>query len=318
MHGYTPMFRRNRRPAADRLPHRGVDFDTSIFDEEFLRKIERLTLVSRRLRRSHMRGEHRTQRRGIGLDFADYRAYQPGDDFRYIDWNIFARLNRPFVKVFTADQNLELHLLVDTSSSMRFGRPPRLDYAKQLAAALAYLALHGLDRVGLSCFADTVRYGAPTLEKRADEFRLLKYLSTLEADGETDVAQSLTHYARTARRPGLAVIISDFLTGGRPESGLQALRARGFDVMALQILDRAELRPRVRGSVRLVDGETGEEEDLAVDRRTAREYRANLDQYSDELSRFCRSAGMEFLRLTTEIPVDEALLRQMRGGLFIR
>lgn len=294
------------------------DFDTAVFDETFMRKLERLTLLSRRLRHSYLRGEHRSHRHGAGLDFADYRSYQPGDDFRYIDWNIFSRLDRLFVKVFNADDRLEVHFLLDTSASMAFGTPSKLAYGKRLTGALAYVAVHGLDRVGIRSFADSLGPSVPSLDKRADVFRLFSYLSGLESRGGTDLSASLTHYAQAARRPGLTIVLSDFLSAPEPEPGLRAMLARGFDLLLVQVLEPSELRPPMRGTLRLIDAETDDEEEVAVDGQVAREYRERLDAYSRRISRFCLEHRMEFVRLSTDISLEDAVLKHVQGGLFVR
>lgn len=297
---------------------------TGPFDQEFARKLERLTLIARRLRRGAYRGEHRTSRHGSGLDFADYRAYQPGDDFRYIDWNIYSRLNRLFVKVFTSDDSIDMHVLLDSSSSMgstgakRAGGPTKLAYAARLAGALAYVAVHNSDRVTVSSFAGSVHGGLPPLEKRDDVFELFDYLGRLQAGGTTDINTALASYARAVRRPGIAVVISDLLSHERPYEGIRALLGRGFDVIVLQLLTPEELSPSVRGVLELVDSETGELEQRSVDRETRAAYRAALERYTEELRSFSAAHDVEYLRVSTDTPLETVMLLQLRGGRFLR
>lgn len=285
------------------------------FDKEFARKLEQLALISRRLRRGPYRGEHRTMRRGFGLDFADYRAYQPGDDFRYIDWNIYSRLSRLFVKVFTSDDNIDIHMLLDTSTSMGENK---LRYAAQLAGALAYVGVYNADRVTVSSFADTLTGALPPLGKRNDVFELFGYLSRLTAEGHTDINGALKSYARATRRPGIAVVLSDLLSQEQPFEGIRALLGRGFDVLLIQVLDPEEHTPKLRGVLELVDSETGEVEERTVDRETRDAYRQALERYTGELARFAASYGAEFLTLTTDTPLEEAVLRHLRGGRFLQ
>jgi len=166
--------------------------DTALFDGEFLRRLEYLALVSRRLHRGEARGSHGTPRRGSSsVDFADYRAYQPGDDFRSIDWNIYGRLDRLLVKLFAEEEDLSVHLLLDTSRSMAYGSPRKVDWARRLAAALGYIGLASLDRVGAALFSTGMKGSLPPRRGRAQVFHLFEYLGRAEAAGGTDLARSL-------------------------------------------------------------------------------------------------------------------------------
>lgn len=289
-----------------------------LLDEEFLRKLEQLSLLSRRLRRSIARGESLSIRKGASLEFSDYRLYQPGDDFRYIDWNIYNRLDRLFVKLFTAEQNLTVHILIDTSKSMSFGDPSKLWYAGRLAAALGYLAVSNLDRVGVSAFAEGIEHSMQPVRQKSQAFALFDYIAALEPSGRTDFNKTLRDYSLRTRRPGLAILITDLLDPGGYAEGLQALIYRRFDVLLIQVLNEEEMKPGIKGPFRLVDGETKEETELTVEAETVSAYQDQLGSYFQEVEDFCLSHDIEYLRTTTSIPFEEVVFSYLRRGVFVR
>lgn len=289
-----------------------------LLDEEFLRKLEQLSLLSRRIRRSIARGESLSIRKGASLEFSDYRLYQPGDDFRYIDWNIYNRLDRLFVKLFTAEQNLTVHILIDTSKSMAFGDPSKLWYSGRLAAALGYLAVSNLDRVGVSAFAEGIEHSMQPVRQKSQTFALFDYIAGLEPSGRTDFNRTLRDYSLRTRRPGLAILITDLLDPAGYVEGLQALIYRRFDVLLIQVLDESEMKPEFKGAFRLIDGETQEEAELTVESETVAAYQNRLGAYFQEVEDFCLSHDIEYLRTTTSIPFEEVVFSYLRRGVFVR
>jgi uncharacterized protein (DUF58 family) len=264
------------------------------------------------------RGESISIRRGASLEFADYRLYQPGDDFRYLDWNIYRRLNRLFVKLFTAEENLTVHILVDTSNSMAFGEPSKLWYGGRLAAALGYLAISNLDRVGVSAFAEGIEHSMQPVRQKSHAVTLFNYIESLRPSGRTDFNRTLRDYSLRTRRPGLAILITDLLDPAGYVEGLQALIYRRFDVLLIQVLDESELDPRLRGPFRLIDGETREETEINVEPETLASYSDRLGAYFQEVEDFCLSHDIEYLRTTTVIPFEEVVFSYLRRGVFVR
>jgi len=289
-----------------------------LLDEEFLRKLEQLSLLSRRIRRSIARGDTISIRKGASLEFSDYRLYQPGDDFRYIDWNIYNRLDRIFLKLFTAEENLTVHILIDTSRSMAFGDPAKLWYGGRLAAALGYLAVSNLDRVGVSAFAEGIEHSMQPVRQKSHAFALFDYIAALTPSGRTDFNKTLREYSLRTRRPGLAILITDLLAPGGYVEGLQALIYRRFDVLLIQVLDESEMVPTLKGPFRLVDGETDEETELTVEPETVTEYQSRLGRYFQEVEEFCLSHDIEYLRTTTSVPFEEVVFSYLRRGVFVR
>jgi uncharacterized protein (DUF58 family) len=294
--------------------------DTALFDTEFLRKLESLAFLARRLYRGEARGAHTSVRRGTSLDFADFRSYQPGDDFRTIDWGIYGRLDRLVVRLYAEEEDLSVHLLLDSSASMSFGSPPKIDYARRLAAALGYVGIGSLDRVGVTTFAAGLEGGpgrsvAPR-RGRAQLFHLLEYMSELAPAGRTDIARSLEEYARRSRTPGLAIIITDLLDDslGSYRRGMQALLFHDFEVVLVHVLDREEIGPSEQGALRLTDMETGQTLPLYVDRSLLAAYRQKVSGFFGEVESFCLKSGIEYLRAATLVPFEDVVLRYLRQG----
>src|SRR5688500_4592822 len=211
-----------------------------VFDDEFLRKLERLELLARKMFRGLLRGEHATPRRGRGLEFSDFRHYRPGDDFRHIDWNIYARLDQLFLKLHASDEDLTLHLIVDASASMGFGEPAKFDHARRLAAALGCIALRNFDRVGVNTFAEGLGASIAPSKARPHLANLLSFLGSLPCAGATRFGPALQAFTARTRSPGLVVLISDLLGADDAQDGIDALRSGGHDVIVIQLLAESE------------------------------------------------------------------------------
>ncbi len=290
---------------------------TLVFDDAFLRKLERLDLLARKMFRGLLRGEHSTRRRGRGLEFSDFRRYQPGDDFRQIDWNIYSRLDRLFLKLHATEEDVTLHLLVDASASMATGAPRKFDHARRLAAALAYIGLNNLDRVGLSAFGESLGAELPALKTRHHMASLLEFLESLPCEARTRFAPALREFATRTRSPGLVVLISDLL-GDDARGGIEALRGRGHDVVVLQILAEEEIDPPLDGALRLVDAEDRTALDVTVDAGLREAYRRRLERHLQQIEHCCRRYGIEYLRASTAIAFEDVILKYLRRGALLR
>jgi len=289
-----------------------------VFDERFLRKLERLELVARKIFRGLMRGEHTTRRRGRGLEFSDFRGYRPGDDFRHIDWNIYSRLDQLFLKLHALEEDVTLHLIVDTSASMGFGEPSKFDQARRLAAAFAYVALHNFDRVGVSAFAEGSGATLPPIKARHHMASLLAFLEDLSCTGATRFTPALRAFAMRTKNPGLVTLISDLLGAEDAEEGIEALRNRGHDIVVSQLLAESDIDPTLDGALRMVDSETADEFDVTVDEELRRHYRDRLDRYLKEVERFCSQRGLEYFRASTAIPFEDVVLKYLRQGTHLK
>ena len=285
----------------------------SFFTPEFLAQLERLSLLSRRTFRGSVKGERRSPRRGHSVEFADYRAYGHGDDLRYVDWNIYGRLDRLHVKLFIDEEDLCLHLLVDASASMGFGAPSKLDYAARLAAALGFVGLVNHERVGLGLLRERVAEGWAPSRGRTQILPMMNFLADARPGGGTSLDEGLANYAMRARESGLVVVVSDLLDPAGYERGVRALLERRFDVHLVHLLDPEEMNPTLGGDLRLIDSETGEMRDLTVDAEALHAYRERLRSFLDRVETFCRAHEIGYHRVVTDTPVEAFVVAQLRG-----
>ena len=286
------------------------------FSSDFLAQLERLSLASRRSFRGHVKGERRSPRKGQSVEFSDYRAYGVGDDLRYVDWNIYGRTDRLHVKLFVDEEDLCLHLLLDASASMDFGRPSKLDYGMRLAAALGFIGLVNLERVGVGILREQVAEGWAPARGRNQFMALASFLSGVRAGGATSLNGGLANYAARGREPGIAVVLSDFLDPAGYETGLRALLERRFDIHVVHLLDPGEMNPEFGGDLRLIDSETGEVRELTIDGDALRTYRERLHQFLETLEGFCRAKEIGYHRVVTDTSVEGIVLSQLRGLVF--
>jgi len=285
------------------------------FTAEFLAQLERLSLLSKRTFRGSVKGERRSPRRGQSVEFADYRAYGVGDDLRYVDWNVYARLDRLYLKLFVDEEDLCLHLLVDASASMGFGDPSKLDHAARLAAALGFVGLVGLERVGVGVVRERMAEGFNPARGRSQVLPLMNFLGRLEPGGATSLNEGLSAYALRSREAGLAVLVSDLMDPGGYERGLKALLERRFDVHVVHVLAPDEMNPGFGGDLRLLDAETNELRDLTLDGEALRGYHQRLREFLERAEQFCRGNEIAYHRVVTDSPVEEFMLRQLKGLL---
>ena len=280
-----------------------------LFDETYLRKLDRLAILSRRAMAGQIQGERRSPKRGQSVEFADYRPYTEGDDFRRIDWNAYARLERFFIKLFVEEEDLLVHLLVDASRSMDWGEPNKFAYAVRAAGALGYIALAGLDRLTVSTLGArgqlTPRRGRP------QALPLFRFLQDVQPQGEANLAAALTSYAGAARQPGPLLLISDLMDDGW-SAGLRALAGRGFDVTVLHILAPAEVDPQLSGDLNLIDSETDAAIEITADFGLLQRYRDSVTAWQTEIREFCTARAIQYVSVTTSLPFDELLFSLLR------
>ena len=287
----------------------------TLFSPEFLAQLERLSLASKRTFRGRVMGERKSPRKGFSVEFCDYRPYGAGDDLRYVDWNIYGRLDRLYLKLFVDEEDLCLHLLLDASASMDYGEPAKFDYGVRLAAALGFVGLVNLERVGAGIVRDGVAQGWSPTRGRNQVLPLVEFLLRLRPSGTTGLNEGLTNYALRTRDPGLAVLISDLLDPSGYESGIRALLERRFDVHVIHLLAPAEVDPTFGGDLRLFDIETGEMREVTLDGEALRQYRKRLRQFLDQAEAFCRAKEVSYHRVVTDVPVEGVVLKQLKGIL---
>jgi uncharacterized protein (DUF58 family) len=295
-----------------------VEAEELTFDDAFLRKLERLAVVAKRVAARHGRGERRTRRVGSGIEFADHRDYAPGDDLRHLDWNLYGRLERPLVRLYDEDEDLPVYVLVDSSASMGLGTPPKLHLARAVAAALAYVALTNLDRVAVYGATDGLGKGLGLVRGKAQIHPLLSLLAGLEPAGRTDLGAAVSGLVQRHRRRGVVVVVSDFYDPVGFEEALDRLRYGRFEPVAVQITAPDEAAPNLRGEVTVIDAETGEERPVTVTPAAAAAYRQRFEGRLRGLSRFCRERAVPCFQVTSQHPLEDLVLRVLRSGELLR
>ena len=301
------------------------------FDQSFLKKLEYLHIVAKKVFAGRLRAERRSRKTGAGIEFADHRDYTPGDDLRYLDWAVYGRMGRLLLRLFEEEEDLYIYILVDSSTSMRLGagsgsllsrssdgRIAKLGYAAQVAAALAYVGLSNLDRVAVYEFADVLRGQLPAARGKGRIFKVFDFLSAMSPDGQTDLRTALTQFVHRTRRRGVAVVLSDFYDAAGYEEGLNLLRYHRFEPAVIQIIDPHEARPTLRGDLELVDMETGELRQVTLSAAQCQAYEREHAAYCAQLESFCKSRGIGYMRAETSQPFDELVLNALSRGGFVR
>jgi uncharacterized protein (DUF58 family) len=257
---------------------------------------------------------------GGGIEFADHREYTPGDDFRYLDWNLYARHEELLLKRFQEEEDLHVYLFLDCSRSMAFGAPPKFDFARQVTAALAYIALADLDRIAVVAFASDIVDDFPLTRGKGRILSLLKFLEDLPCQGsDTDLARVTAGFVHRNQRRGLAIVVSDLYDPNGFERGLDVLRHHRYEPHVIQVHDAREADPRdMLGDLELFDIETESARKVTVTERNLRQYRRLFADFQQAVKGYCGKYGLGCTRTTTDIPFDELILKMMRVAGAVR
>ena len=286
-----------------------------LFPPDFLTRLEYLSMMSKRVFRGRLLAQRRSLQTGAGLEFSDHREYAPGEDLRYLDWNIYARHGQMLVKRFQEEQDLQVSVLLDASRSMSIGNPPKFDRARQLAAAFAWLALADLDRAGISVFADGLVQELPGGRGRERILTLMRFLEGLPAAGQgTRFARSVQDFLQRSPRPGLAIVLSDLLDPSGVSEGLDQLRHRRFDLHVVQLFDPRDARPELLGDVELEDPETGEVQQVRITERVASDYRRAFLEHQESIRGYCLRYGFRWTAADSSVPYDQLMLQMMKAA----
>ena len=291
----------------------------ALISPDLMKRLEQLQLLARRRSKSTAKGERRSGARGQSVEFADYRTYVPGDDLRRIDWNLFGRLERLFLKLYEEERELPVTIYLDSSESMSFGRVSKFDFARQVAAAVGYVALCGFDRITVEPFPLADDQAGLVGELRAvrgrrSAMRFFDNLNRLKAGGTADFNHALRLGAMKHRAQGVIVVLSDFLDPAGYEDGLKSLASRGSEVHAVQILAPEEMEPSSYGDLRVIDSETGAEQEVTFGKYRLKSYRATVQNYCRRLQEYCRARGIRYQLAQSDTPIDDLLLKAMRMG----
>ena len=284
---------------------------------EFRKQLEHFCIQCRKPFRGKFRGERRSLNRGTGLEFTDFRPYKHGDDLRYLDWNAYARLEKLSIKLFQADEELPVTILIDTSKSMAFGDPTKLVYAKQLAEALGYVALANSDSVTLYTLSDRLNHMLPTIYGKSQYSRLLQTLTAIKAGGITQLTTCLTQLAISQQHASVVIILSDYLDSEGYSDGINALIGRGYALKLIHIQCAEEIEPPPIGEWRLEDAETGETKEITINEETAAHYHKRHKEFCQNLSRFCTGKGIGYDQINTDISIETMILENLQHKGFI-
>jgi uncharacterized protein (DUF58 family) len=288
-----------------------------LFDEAFLRRLEQLALVARQVRHGRTQGERRSPKRGRSVEFADYRDYVPGDDLRMVDWNVYARLGRLFVKLFAEEEDTTVHFLLDASESMRFGQPRKWDYAMRLAGALGYIALVGMDRITAAVMHEGRLTTMPPIRTKRQALAWFDWLQAIRPGGEAHLGPAMREYAARAQAIGPAVVIGDLLDPSWDE-GLSALFTWRFEVTVLHVLSPEEVNPDLEGDLELIDSETGQAVEITADYDLLMRYRDRVEAWRTQIKDFCAQREMNYVAIETSVSLEALLFSHLRVRAVLR
>ncbi len=295
-----------------------VSIPTAVSDEpllapSFLRRLESLEIVSKRIRAGRMKGDRLSKRKGSGSEFADYRPYTAGDDLRFLDWNLYGRLDKLFLRMFLEEEDLSVHLLIDNSGSMDYGSPSKLRYAQQVAAALGFVGLINLDRVTVETIGGDRGGRSPVFRGRASMPRMLKAIEKIPVAGGGELNKSLRNFSLRATGRGVAVILSDFMDKDGYEEGLRFLSSRSLDVYAIHILSDEEIKPSFTGDLKFTDIEDDDVAEVTISAPLLARYEKTLNAFRNSISQFCTKRGMSYLFTSNQVPFEKLVLGYLRN-----
>ena len=291
---------------------------TDLLDPAFMNRLDSLDVLSRKILQGKLRGERRSKRRGQSVEFADYRPYVAGDDLRFLDWNIYGRLEQLFLKLFLEEQDLTVHIVVDGSASMSLGEPSKELFIKKLTAALGYVSLVNNNRVTISFFADGVKGQLANMRGRNYLHKMAEYLLTTECDGPSDFDNSCRQLAAGRIGSGVMIVLSDFLFKDGYDSGLRRLIGNRYDLYAIQVLSAQELSPDLTGELKLIDIEDADVAEITVSAALAKYYKRNVTAYCNELKSFCTRRGAVYVLANSADSVESLVLNYLRRIRLLR
>lgn len=291
---------------------------TDLLDSKFMARLDALDIVSRRILQGKLQGERRSKRRGQGAEFSDHRPYVVGDDLRFVDWNIFGRLDQLFLKIFLIEEDLTVHLLLDVSGSAGEGDPPKELAIKRLGAALAYVGLVNNNRVTLSTFADGLTGQLANMRGRHWVARMAEFLLACEADGPSRFEKACRQLTGARIGTGVMVVVSDFFFKEGFEAGLRRLISRNYDLYAIQMLSPQEVSPDLSGDLKLIDVEDDDAAEVTMSAALLDYYKRNLAAYCNELRAFCQRRGATYTLTNSGEPIEPLMLNYLRRRGLLR
>lgn len=289
-----------------------------LLSPQLMAQLERLELVTRKVFRGRLKGERRSKRKGQSVEFADFRNYVAGDDLRQIDWNLYARLDKLFLKLFLEEEDLHFYALIDDSRSMDFGEPTKLTYAKQLAAALGFVGLIRTDRVKIDRLSSTLRDRGRPWRGRSSAWRMLKQIEEIEPTDEVSLAEGVKNFCLRNPSQGVVVLITDLFDKEGYEHALRYLLSRQMDVYVIQVLSEEELRPQLVGDLKLIDSEDDDVAEVTISAPMLKRYEATLAAFVEGAKSYCARRGMAHLLADASTPVEHLVLNYLRSRGLVR
>lgn len=291
----------------------------TLLDPALIARLDALEVLTHRVFRGQQKGERRSRKKGVSVEFADYRDYVRGDDTRHIDWNIFARLERLFIKLFLEEEDLAFYVIVDTSKSMDYGTPvTKFEYARKLAAALSYVALRNQDKIGVTAFNERAREVFRPARGKGQLQKVLKTIADLEVSERTSLHQSLKDFVLRNTQAGIVVLITDFLDENGYEDALKQFFLRNYEVYCIHLLSPEERNPELLGHLELVDSESGEKQEVTVNPLLLEQYQKTVNAFCGGIRDWSVGRGMSYLAATTDQSVDTMLLSYLRTKGLLR
>ncbi len=291
---------------------------TELLEPEFMARLDALDVLSRKILQGKLQGERRSKRRGQSVEFADHRPYVVGDDLRFVDWNIYGRLEQLFLKLFLEEQDLTVNLALDASASMELPEPSKQVFVKKLAAALGYVSLVNNNRLTISTFADGIKNQLTNMRGRNYLPRMAELLLTSRCEGGGDFEATCRQLAASRVGTGIMIIISDFFFKEGFESGLRRLIGTNYDVYVVQVLSDAELEPELSGDLKLIDVEDADAAEITVSSALLKYYKRNLSAYCNELKNFCTRRGASYVLARSSDSVELLVLNYLRRIRLLR
>lgn len=289
-----------------------------LFDEDFLKKLEYLYLVSRKIFAGERRLERRSKKIGSGIEFADYRNYSPGDDFRTIDWKAYGRFERLFLRLYEEEEDLSIHFLLDASPSMYVGSPPKVEPALKIVAALAYVGLCNLDRVNIHVCSSEIHHSLRQAKRRGEIFNIFRLLQSVQPGGLTRLERVAAQFLSQNRKRGLVIWISDFYDYQGYEAAVKQIRYHHFECFLIHLVSPEELEPSVTGDISLLDSETQKRRDLTLTPSILARYQKLFRAHCDQLESFCYANEVGYLRGNSTSPFEDLVLKAFRKGLLVQ
>jgi uncharacterized protein (DUF58 family) len=292
--------------------------ESQLLPPDLMAQLERLELVTRKVFRGRMKGERRSKRKGQSVEFADFRGYVPGDDLRSLDWNLYARLDKLIIKLFLEEEDLHFFTLIDSSLSMDFGNPTKLNYAKQLAASLGFVGLIRTDRVRIETLGQSVHHRAPVLRGRRSVWRMIDFLDSIQPGDTTSLAQGVKNFCLRNAGKGIVVLITDLMDKDGYEPALRYLMSQRMDVYVIHVLSQEELDPDVKGDLKLIDCEDQDIAEITVSAPLLARYKSTLNAFVGGAQDFCNKRGMNYLLANNQTPVKDLIGSYLRRRGLVR